>query len=428
MVSTLGRNRFALLPRLFVSPPSVGFASSLPCGEFRWLVASGRHFDRRRGAPGRCATTPRRMGASGKVSPLGLLVIFLATAAAAPSDAIYPELQVFARAISAIEEEWLGSVDDKRLIAGAIGGMAQTLDANSVYLSPPMYRALIDGDVGGLCGIGVVFEKNGAALRVRNVLPGGPADAAGVRVGDAVVAIEQRGAENFSPALADTLVHGRAGAAVAITLTREGFVVPRVFTITRQALPTFPVTSTLYGDILYLHLHYFPNASAGAVAQALRQKHRAIIFDLRDDPGGVVAEAAKIAELFVRTGTVVSTVGRQAKVLASYEAHNPAPDRSPMIVLVNGGTASAAEIVAAALQDLHRARLLGTRTFGKGSVQSIIEFDDGSALKLTTAHYLTAGKRDIDGKGLVPDLVVESDASAVNDTQLAAALASFNTK
>lgn len=332
------------------------------------------------------------------------------------ADTIYPELAIFARAIHAIERSYLGTVDDRQLIGGAITGMVRTLDPHSAYLTPEMYRALKEGDLHGAAGIGVVFVQSSPhEFRVSSVLLGSPAEASGVLPDDVLVEIDGKPTTAMTLGLIETLSGGRAGTAVALTLNRESFVVPRRFTLERQALPKYPVSSIRIADTLYVRVRYFPDGTAAAVAQALAHDrgHAAIVLDLRDNPGGLVAQAAQVAEQFLDRGPIITTENHDGEVMERYEAKFAHVERAPLVILINGGTASAAEIVAAALQDRKRARLLGTHSYGKGSVQSLIEFEDGSALKLTTARYFTALHRGIGDGGLLPDVAAQTSGAQV---------------
>lgn len=336
---------------------------------------------------------------------VALALVFSGALTAA--DTIYPELAIFARAIHAIERSYLGNVDDRQLITGAITGMVRTLDPHSAYLTAEMYRALKEGDLNGAGSIGVVFvQPSPHEFRVGSVLPGSPAEASGVLPDDVLSEVDGKPTTVMTLGLIETMTSGRAGTAVALTLNRESFVVPRRFTLERQPLPRYPVSSTRMGEALYLRIRYFPDGTAAAVAQALARDrgHSAIVLDLRDNPGGLVAQAAQVAEQFLERGPIITTEDHDGKVMERYEAKFAHVDRAPLLILVNGGTASAAEIVAAALADRRRARLVGTHSYGKGSVQSLIEFDDGSALKLTTARYFTALHRGIGDGGLEPDI------------------------
>jgi carboxyl-terminal processing protease len=305
-----------------------------------------------------------------------------------------------------------------------------------------MYRALKEGDLHGAAGIGVVFaQASPHEFRVAAVLPGSPAEASGVMPDDVLSEIDGAPTAGMTLGLIETLTSGRAGTAVVLTLNRESFVVPRRFTLERQALPTYPVTSARIGPVLYLRIRYFPEGTAAAVAQALARDHghKAVLLDVRNNPGGLVAQAAQVAELFLDRGPIITTENHDGEVMERYAASGAHPERVPMVVVMNGGTASAAEIVAAALQDRKRARLVGTHSYGKGSVQSLIEFDDGSALKLTTARYFTALHRGIGDGGLQPDVPaavagpeiavpVAMPAGFASDRQVRAALAALAVK
>ena len=330
----------------------------------------------------------------------------------------YANLGVFARALGHIETAYVEEVDQDALIQGAIRGMADSLDPHTTYLDPEEYRILSADTQGRFAGIGVEISVRDGWLVVLSVFEGGPAAQGGVEVGDRFLRIEGRPARDMRIVEAVRLMRGEPGTRVRVSLRREGEDEDVEVSLTRAVIDVNPVEARLLPDrVLYLQVRAFQDNTTAELGAAIdraveeardRGGIRGLMIDLRNNPGGLLRESITMSDEFLQTGAIVSTRSRGGRVLHEARAHRRGtrPDW-PLVVIVNGYTASAAEIVAGALQDHERAILVGTRTFGKGSVQNIVELPDQSALKLTIARYYTPDGTSIQARGIEPDLVVE---------------------
>ena len=346
-------------------------------------------------------------------------------AAAAPlaraldgQEATFQKLSLFAEALRHIEANYVLPVRPEQLIYGAIGGMVATLDPHSEFLDPAQYREFLSDSEGRFAGIGVEIAVRDGWLTVLSVFRGGPAERAGLRPGDRFVTLDGRPARDMRIADAVRLMRGEPGTTVHVQVRREDAEHTLGVTLTRAYIDTPSVEArVLPGGVIYLRIQRFQSTTADevrvALDRALGAMHRAgaergVLLDLRDDGGGLLQQAVRVADAFLRAGEIVSTRGRAGEPLERWEAHARGTRPAwPMVALINGYTASAAEILAGALQDHRRATLVGTRSFGKGSVQRLIELSDGSALKLTTATYFTPSGRSIQARGIEPDIRVD---------------------
>jgi carboxyl-terminal processing protease len=342
----------------------------------------------------------------------------------------YARLEIFARALSHIENSYVGEVDDEAILEGAIRGMLKVLDPHSAYLDANELRILDSDTQGQFGGVGIEVDVNDGWLTVLRAFPGGPADRAGVQAGDRLLAIEGLPARDLPMEEALSRMRGEPGTQVRVQFRRRAVDAAIDVTLTREIIHVQAVEGRLLSDrSIYVQLRMFQEDSAQQLRRVIDEavEHAAkdggvtgLLLDLRDNPGGLLSSAVLIADEFLREGVIVSTRGRGGKVLRENRA-NAAGTRPdwPMVVLVNGYSASASEIVAGALQDHHRAVLVGTRTFGKGSVQNVIDLPDGSAMKLTTALYFTPSGRSIQAKGIEPDVVIEQlDTNVLHDARL----------
>ena len=346
-------------------------------------------------------------------------------ALAARADASpFQNLAIFARVLSHIEAAYVEEVDQDKIIYGAIRGMVGSLDPHSVFLDPEEYRILTSDTHGRFAGIGVEIAVRDGWLIVLGVFDAGPADEAGIRVGDRFLSIEGRNARDMRIQDAVRLMRGEPGTKVRVQIRRDGEEQGMQLELTRAVIEVNPVNGrVLPHGIVYLKLHSFQDnttselqATLDRAAQELTDDGgvQALLLDLRNNPGGLLYQAVSVSDEFLSSGTVVSTRGRDGQRLHEAHARSRGTRPSwPIFVLVNGYSASAAEIVAGALQDHGRATVVGTQTFGKGSVQNIIELPDGSAMKLTIARYYTPSGRSIQAEGIVPDMIVEQLDPAV---------------
>ncbi len=367
-----------------------------------------------------------RAAALAAVCAVSISILVAPVALAVPaSHSPFRHLQRFAEVLAIIESEYVEPVDVDRILEGAIRGMVQALDPHSTYFTREEYRSFDQATEGRFAGIGVVIGIDDGWLVVLSVFEGGPAARAGMRAGDRFVTIEGRAVRDMPVDDAVELMRGEPGTQVRVQLRREGSDEGIELTLERAIVEVPAVEGRLLADrILYVRLRTFQESTAAeldrvldlAVAEA--EPHgglRGVLLDLRNNGGGLLRQSIEVADEFLRSGTIVSTRGRGDRVLAeaSARARGTRPDW-PMVVLVNGYTASAAEIVAGALRDHRRASVVGTRTFGKGSVQNVLELPDGSAMKITIARYFTPNGTSIQAHGIEPDMVVEQvDADAV---------------
>jgi len=324
----------------------------------------------------------------------------------------YDKLKVFAEVLSQLEKNYVEPVDSTKLVDGALQGMVNTLDPHSAYMPPDVYKEIqVDtkGEFGGL-GIQIGLKEN--RLVVIAPIDGTPADRAGIKAGDLIAEIEGASTKNMTLTDAVNKLRGPKGTKVALTLRREGQSAPIKVTLTRETIKIQSVKSRMLDDhIGYVRLTQFQEQTGADLKQALKRLladgAQSLILDLRNNPGGLLTSAVEVSEQFLPKSKLVVSIRGRSGTVEEYRANGDSPVvEMPMIILVNAGSASASEIVSGALQDWGRAVLLGTTTFGKGSVQTIIALSDGSGLRLTTAKYYTPKDRSIHGIGIVPDIVV----------------------
>ena len=330
----------------------------------------------------------------------------------------YDELETFTNILSIVQKNYVDQVDTKQLLEGAVNGMLASLDPHSAYLTPELYKELQVDTKGSFGGLGIEITNRGGVLTVVSPIEDTPAAKAGIRPGDQIIKIDGEFTKDLSLADAVKKMRGPRGSKVVVSVKREG--VPQLldFTLTRENIQIQSVKYKDLGDGYgYIRITQFQEKTGTALEDAINalsggsdDKIRGMILDLRNDPGGLLSQAVKVSDTFLDSGLIVYTDGRLDSQKQKYFAHKPGSHMDfPMVVLVNGGTASAAEIVAGALQDHKRALVLGTQTFGKGSVQTILPLDDQSALRLTTALYYTPSGRSIQATGIVPDISMENN-------------------
>ena len=328
----------------------------------------------------------------------------------------YESLEAFTNILSIVKKNYVEDVDTKNLVNGAINGMLSSLDPHSAYLTPELYKDLQMDTQGRFGGLGIEITVKGGILTVVSPIEDTPAAKAGVKPGDQIFKIEDEFTKDMTLVDAVKKMRGPKGTKINISIKREG--VPGLidFTLVRDTIRVQSVRSrTLEEGYGYIRLAQFQERSDRDVQKALEKMTaekgglKGLVLDLRNDPGGLLTQAVRISDLFLDSGLIVYTEGRIESQKQKYFAQKDGSWMDfPMVVLVNGGSASASEIVAGALQDHKRAVILGTKTFGKGSVQTILPLDDSSALRLTTARYFTPKGRSIQAMGIVPDIIVES--------------------
>jgi len=326
------------------------------------------------------------------------------------------ELQLFAEIFARIKSHYVEDVSDHQLLNDAIEGMLSGLDPHSTFLDPESYEELdVDtrGRFGGL-GLEVIIESD--FIRVVAPIEGSPADLGGVKSGDRILRLENTLVSGMSLDEAVERMRGRPGTKIQLLISRDDGSEPFELTLQRAVIRLDSVHSQLLDEHFgYAKIIQFQPGTAKELRQQIRRLNRmspvsllGLILDLRNNPGGTLDSAVAVSDLFLKEGVIVTTRGRTTETEFSYRAtENDVLDGAPIVVIVNRGSASASEIVAAALQDHKRALIIGERTFGKGSVQTILPMDNGTALKLTTARYYTPNNASIQASGILPD--VESD-------------------
>ncbi|HLC26755.1 MAG TPA: S41 family peptidase [bacterium] len=350
----------------------------------------------------------------------GLLFLVIVVAAGALTTqkvravgTTYENLRIFNDALYLIQSNYVEEVKPQQILYGAIQGMIKTLDPHSSFMDPAMYKEMQVETEGSFGGLGIEITVKDDQLTVVSPIEGTPAARAGLKSGDRIIRIDGESTKDLSLPEAVKRMRGPKGSNVTLTIFREGLQAPKDFTLTRDVIRIQIVRSRIIeGDIGYIRLRSFNRNSGEEMEKALadikKVKPKGIILDLRNNPGGLLDQAIKVSGLFLPKGDlVVYTEGRSSGTSKRYRSNASNPYLSePLVVLVNAGSASASEIVAGALQDQGRAVILGIQTFGKASVQSILPLSDGSALKLTTAKYYTPKGREIQAKGIIPDVAV----------------------
>ncbi len=331
----------------------------------------------------------------------------------ADTSDIYKNIEIFTEVLSLIEDNYVEPEDTQKLIQGAIKGMVQSLDPHSSFMTKEEHEDLLIATEGSFSGIGIEITIKDDILTVVSPIEDTPAYEAGIKAGDKIVKIGDKVTNDMTLTDAIKYIRGPKGTEVELTISREGVDKPLVFKIIRDVIPLKSVKSCpLDYDIGYVRISNFQGKTADDLLIALdsleeAHKLKGLILDLRNNPGGLLDQAIKVSDEFLDSGLIVSTKGRNEAQNIEESAHKNKKERNyPIIVLVNGGSASASEIVAGALQDNKRALILGTRTFGKGSVQTVLALSDGSGLRLTTARYYTPSGRSIQLSGISPDIEI----------------------
>jgi carboxyl-terminal processing protease len=350
-----------------------------------------------------------------------LLLVFISPLSALPEDeAVYRGLSNFTKVLDLIERNYVDKVDSEELTNNAIEGMLKTLDPYSAYLSPERYKELEIGTSGEFGGVGMEVAVENGVLKVISPIEGSPADLAGIKPGDLITEIDGKPTQGMVVYDAVKLLRGPKGSNVTITVTREGEA-SRNITLTRDIIHIKSVKYKLLdNEIGYIKISQFQENVSDELNDALSKLEfenggslRGLVLDLRNNPGGLLDEAIEVADQFIDKGLIVSVRGRTSNQSKEYYATKGDSERKvSLVVLVNKGSASASEVVAEALQDSKRATIVGSKTFGKGSVQTIIQLDDGSGLKLTTAKFYAPSGRSISDVGVTPDIIVEDNEIA----------------
>ena len=336
----------------------------------------------------------------------------------AEGQEIYDYLKTYSEVLNIIKATYVDDVQESDLITASIKGMLESLDPHSSYLTPEAYKELQTEAKGEFRGVGVeVTVKNGFPTVIA-AIEDTPAWKAGLKPGDQIVKIDGKLVQNMSPAAVLKLTRGEKGTLLTLSVMREEFTRPKDFKLVRDVTVIKSVKYTMLDDKYgYLRIRQFDQHTTGELDLALKELNKTakggsvkgLVLDLRNDPGGLLDQAVQVADRFLGDGLITYIQGRNYEK-ETLVAHSQSSDYlGPLVVLVNEGSASGAEIVAGALQDAKRAVIVGTKTFGKGSVQTILPLEDGSAVQLTTAKYYTPKGRSIQAEGITPDIYVDDD-------------------
>jgi carboxyl-terminal processing protease len=327
----------------------------------------------------------------------------------------YRLLSLFGRVFEIVRADYVQPVPDRDLVENALNGMLTGLDPHSSYMNPNAFREMQAETRGRFGGLGLEVTQEEGVIKVVSPIDDTPAARAGIKPGDLIVLLDGKSVQGMSLSEAVDQMRGNPGTSIRLTIKRAGVDKPVEVTLTREIIHTKVVRQRLFNDVGYIRLTSFDEQAATALRQAVRSLQqqdgdhlRGYVLDLRNNPGGLLDQAVAVANEFLDSGEIVATRGRHPDDAQSWFAR-PSRDvigGAPLVVLINSGSASASEIVAGALQDDHRAVLVGTRSFGKGSVQTVIPLEGDGAIRLTTARYYTPSGRSIQGVGITPDVEV----------------------
>jgi carboxyl-terminal processing protease len=329
----------------------------------------------------------------------------------------YESIELFTDVMAIIKKSYVEEVDTKKLVYGAINGMLTSLDPHSSFMTPDSYKEMRIDTKGAFGGLGIEISIKDGTLTVISPIEDTPAFKAGIKSGDQILKIDEKFTKDLNINDAVKRMRGQKGTKVTLTIMREGFERPKEFTLMRDVIQVKSVRSHLMdGGFGYVRIAQFQEKTDEDLAKALKTMKeenkgdlKGLVLDMRNDPGGLLDQAVRVADHFVPDGQlIVYTEGREKDSKMQFTARKGGKESGyPIVVVINGGSASASEIVAGALQDHKRAIIMGTQSFGKGSVQTIIPLSDDSGLRLTTARYYTPKGRSIQAKGITPDIIVE---------------------
>ena len=335
-----------------------------------------------------------------------------------PDQGLLPlqELRTFTQVFDQIRNGYVEEVSDTELLENAIEGLLTGLDPHSTYLKPEAYEDLQENASGSYGGLGIEVVGENGVIRIISPIDGTPAAKAGIQAGDPIVEIDDSPVRRMASRAAIDKLRGEKGSTIKLTIYREGQEGPLVFNVVRDIIQLSSVSGRLLQKhYAYVRIAQFQTTSGDdfineikRLKEVAKNQLKGLVIDLRNNPGGLVPASVTVADALVNEGTIVYTEGRLASANKRFESTpGDIVNGVPVVVLINGGSASASEIVAGALQDNGRAAVLGTRSFGKGSVQSLIPLDTERAIKLTTARYFTPSGRSIQAEGIVPDIIIE---------------------
>ncbi len=328
----------------------------------------------------------------------------------------FEELRAFTEVFHRIKKDYVEEVDDKTLLENAIKGMLTGLDPHSGYLTPEIYREIQIGTTGEFGGLGIEVGMENGFVKVIAPIDDTPAERAGIQAGDLIVRLDDTPVKGMTLTDAVKIMRGKPGTGIKLTIVRESEDKPLTVTIVRDIIKVKSVKSRfLEPGYAYIRISHFQTPTGKDLNKAIKKLKKenqedikGLVLDLRNNPGGVLNAAVAVSDTFLTHGLIVYTEGRVNDASLKFRAHpRDLLNEAPIVVLVNRGSASASEIVAGALQDHKRAIIMGTKTFGKGSVQTILPMNNNAALKLTTARYYTPSGRSIQAEGIEPDIVLK---------------------
>lgn len=350
-------------------------------------------------------------------------------------DVLYEKLDLFGDILETINKEYFKQINEGEVIDGAINGMLQSLDPYSSYMSPKTFKNMNTETKGEFGGLGIEVTMEAGLVKVISPIDDTPADRAGIKSGDYIIKLDNKQVKGLTLDEAVNTMRGKSGTPITLTIRRIDVDDPIIVKIVRETIKTKSVVSEVKENIGYLRLRSFNEKSGDELIDKIREISRnkpnitGYILDLRNNPGGLLSQAIKISDAFLDSGEIVSTKGRDPKDIKVYNSKKGDEiNGKPLIVLINKGSASASEIVAGALKDHKRAIVIGEKSFGKGSVQSIMPLSNGGGLRLTTAKYYLPSGETIEEIGVQPDIKVEQQKDnfkindPTNDNQLIYAL------
>lgn len=352
-----------------------------------------------------------------------LLLIITAPAQAAVTESKYDYMKRFGKALDLVRSNYVHEVSNEELMNGAIKGMLESLDPHSTFLDKEAFKDMRESTSGHFFGIGIEITTWNNQLTVVSPIEDTPAYKAGMKAGDTILAIDGKPTQEMSLQEAVSMIKGPEGTEVELLILHKNGTKPETMNITRASIPYTSVKARFLDDdgILWIRITRFSEMTAEELEEAVAKQSKkseitGVVLDLRNNPGGLFQQAISVSDMFMKSGNIVSTRGRGGEIMDSHDARSSSKDLTcPMVVLINAGSASAAEIVAGALQDSNRAVLIGEKSFGKGSVQSVIPLGDGTGIKFTIALYYTPSGRSIQAEGIVPDLEVVYETASEDE-------------
>ncbi|MGE5150741.1 MAG: S41 family peptidase, partial [Rhodospirillaceae bacterium] len=335
--------------------------------------------------------------------------------ASSDKSELYQQLNLFGDVLERVRRDYVEPVDEKTLMENAIQGMLASLDPHSSYMNPKVYKDMQVQTRGEFGGLGIEVTMENSVIKVVSPIDDTPASRAGVQSGDLIFALDGEPVQGLTLQEAVEKMRGKVGSSIKISLRRANVKDPIDLTLTRETIKVKATRFRLEGDVGYIRVTSFTEQATSGVTDAVEKikkeagpKLKGYVLDLRNNPGGLLDQAISMVDAFLDKGEIVSVKARKAEDIQRWNAKpGDIANGLPIVVLMNGGSASASEIVAGALQDHRRAIILGTRSFGKGSVHTIMQVTDGGAIRLTTALYFTPSGRSIQKEGIKPDIEVE---------------------